>query len=78
MSRKVTYQSPRIEVIALHNEGVMAASAGLDGMDGTDFISNSAGAQSGSITSSGNAAAKGANSMQDLEDMLNDLFTTTK
>ncbi|WP_163223461.1 hypothetical protein [Bacteroides sp. 214] len=78
MSRKSIYLPPCIEVITMHNEGVMAASAGLDGMDGTDFISNSAGAQSGSITSSGNAATKGANSMQDLEDMLNDLFTTTK
>lgn len=76
MNKKPTYQPPCIELIAMQNQGsVMAAS--LEGMGGTDFISNTP-VQSGTIKSKGSAATKSANPMQELEDMLNDLFTITK
>lgn len=64
---KEAYVSPRIEVIEMENEGVIAASGGV-----SNFPENPIGA---STYSSGRNSRSYNASSSDLEDLINDILT---
>ncbi|NDV81046.1 hypothetical protein [Bacteroides sp. 51] len=65
--KREVYIAPQIEVIEVENEGVMALSGGKIESGGEFFSSQSSRSRSNAHQSSG--------SLQDLEDIINDLFT---
>lgn len=65
MKKKDMYVSPQLEVIEMENEGVIAASGGVNGMPNNNWAPKSS-----SNTYSGSRA-----SSSDIEDMLNDILT---
>lgn len=67
---KQKYQAPQVEIIQLENEGgVMSASL-------TDFGGNNSMFPGNTSRKSTNVST--SNSLQDLEDLVNDLFTVSK
>lgn len=75
---KKKYQAPLIEIIEVENEnGVMAGSDGSANSNINDFSGKNPMFSTGTRSSS-SSSLKAANPMQDLEDILNDLFTVTK
>lgn len=67
MKQKEGYISPAIEVIRMENEGVIASSVNGFGSGGDAF--------GGSTPSSRSTNSRAANT-SDLEDMINDIFTS--
>lgn len=66
--RKEAYVSPRMEVIRMENEGVIAASGGLDGLGN--------GGKWGNVSNTRSTPYGGTRATEsDIEEMLNDLFT---
>ena len=71
---KEKYQTPQIEVIQVENEGgVMAASANIG-----NFTENNDMFPGGSAKRSTSSNVSTPSSMQDLEDLINDIFTVSK
>lgn len=68
---KSNYQPPHVEIIEMHNEGSIMTGSGLPQMGGQDFINNTR-------SSAGTNTHQAPGALQDLEDMLNDLFTVQK
>lgn len=66
MKKKELYVSPRIEVIEVENEGVIAASGGVSGMPGQDW---------GSPTTTQARRGGYSATSSDLEDMISDILT---
>lgn len=66
--KKQTYVSPRIEVIQMENEGVIAASgfSGGGGISDMDIVP---------LNNSRSGGRYNAASSSEIEDMINDLFT---
>lgn len=72
LSMKKNYEKPRIEIINVENEGVIAGSAKLP-----DDYGNGGGIGGGSARSRSSNTYK-SSTTQDLEDLINDLFTIEK
>lgn len=69
---KTTYLPPVVEVIEIENEGgVMSASVG-------DFTGSNPMFPGGSAKRSTSSNVSTPSSMQDLEDLINDIFTVSK
>lgn len=65
---KEKYQVPQIEIIQMENEGgVMSASAGGIGSGGSAF--------GNSVQRSSSNTQQSAGSLQDIEDLINDILT---
>lgn len=73
MKKKMNYIAPQIEVITTEFEGGVMAGSGDLNMPGGD--TNPFGAPT---RSSSGSNVKAASPLQDLEDMLNDIFTVSK
>ena len=58
------YTKPKIEVIKIENEGVMALSGGSGDIPGPDIQGSPAGSQK-----------QNSDTMQEVENLINDLFT---
>ncbi|NDW12225.1 hypothetical protein D0T50_04890 [Bacteroides sp. 214] len=74
MKKQITYMAPAIEIIAMQNEGsIMTGSNSLNMPEGgeTNPFSSPTG-------NSGGANVQSASSIQEVEDLLNDIFTVSK
>ncbi|NDW12223.1 hypothetical protein D0T50_04880 [Bacteroides sp. 214] len=73
MKKQETYMAPAVEIIAMQNEGsIMTGSNSLNMPEGeTNPFSSSTGNSGGTNVQSGS-------SIQEVEDLLNDIFTVSK
>ncbi|NDW12917.1 hypothetical protein D0T50_08425 [Bacteroides sp. 214] len=65
------YQPPQLEIIEMQNEGSIMTGSGLSQMEGQDFINNISSSTDTNIHQE-------VSHMQDMEDVLNELFTVQK
>lgn len=66
MKKREPYETPRAEIIVVENEGIMASS--IDSMPNQPWGANRS-------RGGGERSVSNSSSMQDLEDMINDILT---